>query len=288
MSWAEVKKINSNIKKTITEQIQSMSTQSILATKNETFIVPISGNYRITCIGRGGNGASGKKATALSGKRTTDQHTASGGEGGGGGGAAQSVIHLEAGQNIVITVNDAVSSFGNLLTATAGANATETSIGVGGTASGGNVFNSNGANGGEHASTLGGNGGTAGFIDGINSGGVGGIGGKSRNYPAVGGKGGDGGKGFFNVPLCFGVGVGIDQVVAGSGANGATGSMNDVGLINGKAGGKSMIFPDSNVSAGGGSGSVESGNYGIGEGGGGGGGGGFGGAGCVIISYVLV
>ena len=80
-------------------------------TANELFAVPMTGKYRVTCIGKGGDG--------------DDAHYRPGsyalnGSGGGAGGAVSAIFELEKRSSYVVTVNDAVSSFGNFLTATAG------------------------------------------------------------------------------------------------------------------------------------------------------------------------
>ena len=84
-----------------------------LFTKNGTFTVPQTGNYKLTAIGKGGDG--GKVyCTTASGWRS--------GGGGGAGGAAVKTVKLLKGASYAVTVSSAVSSFGSLVSATAGGN----------------------------------------------------------------------------------------------------------------------------------------------------------------------
>lgn len=76
-----------------------------------TFTAPMTGKYRVTCIGKGGDG--------------DDAHYQPGsyalnGAGGGAGGAASSIFSLTKGEVRNITVDSAVSSFGIVMTAAAG------------------------------------------------------------------------------------------------------------------------------------------------------------------------
>ena len=84
-----------------------------LFTKNGTFTVPQTGNYKLTAIGKGGDG--GKVyCTIASGWRS--------GGGGGAGGVAVKTVKLSKGASYAVTVSRAVSSFGSLVSATAGGN----------------------------------------------------------------------------------------------------------------------------------------------------------------------
>lgn len=121
-------------------------------TANNTFTVPQTGKYRITVIGKGGNGGSG--------------YEDSGGGGGGSGGWSCSELDLTKGQSYPITVTASNSSFGSLLSATAGQTGQAGegywgSTGAGGnagTASGGNIHNNTGYNGASCSYSTGGNG----------------------------------------------------------------------------------------------------------------------------------
>ena len=98
---------------------------------NQTWTVPQTGNYRITCVGKGGDGGRGGNYDGASG--------------GGSGAWCRSLLSLTKGTEIQITVNTAQSSFGNYLTATAGKSGSRGSGASGGTASGGNEINQKGA-----------------------------------------------------------------------------------------------------------------------------------------------
>ncbi len=73
---------------------------------NGTFLVPETGRYRITTVGKGGDGGRG--------------YEDSGGGGGASGGWSCSELDLTKGQSYPITVTASNSSFGSLLSATAG------------------------------------------------------------------------------------------------------------------------------------------------------------------------
>ena len=111
-------------------------------TANGTFTVPQTGTYRITAIGKGGDGGGGysKSSSAYYG-----------GGGGGAGGLAISELKLIKDASYTVTVSSATSSFGSLLTAAAGQagprGSAEAVAATGGTASGGNILNANGENG---------------------------------------------------------------------------------------------------------------------------------------------
>ena len=106
---------------------------------NGTFSVPQTGKYRVTVVGKGGNGGA-----ATYDRHTWGEHDGSGGSGGSGGWAS-SELTLSKGTSVAVTVG-AASSFGSYLSATAGSDASkpagleaETQAGTGGTASGGNL-----------------------------------------------------------------------------------------------------------------------------------------------------
>ena len=116
-----------------------------------TFTVPQTSKYRVTVVGKGGNG----------GKSTFDRNSwgendGSGGSGGSGGWAS-SELNLTKGASVAVTVG-AVSSFGSYLSAAAGADAAspdpseipafpEYVGGAGGTATGGTLRNISGISG---------------------------------------------------------------------------------------------------------------------------------------------
>lgn len=117
---------------------------SSTGTISENWVVPESGDYLITVIGKGGDGGSSFYESGY------ESISAAGGSAGGTGAWCQSVIKLSKGASIPITVNTSLSSFGSYLSATAGENGRVGSStyassplpgGSGGTASGGNQMN---------------------------------------------------------------------------------------------------------------------------------------------------
>lgn len=102
---------------------------------SEQFVVPIDGTYRITVVGKGGDGAS---------HDNFDE-----GNGGGGGAWARSLLKLNKSESVQVTCNNSISSFGSYLSATSGKNGRGTvssqSVSLGGTAVGGNEQNNNGS-----------------------------------------------------------------------------------------------------------------------------------------------
>ena len=101
---------------------------------SKKFVVPMDGTYRVTVVGKGGNGASSD---------TFDE-----GNGGGGGAWARSLLKLNKSESVQVTCNNSISSFGSYLSATSGKNGIGTvsseSVSLGGTAVGGNEQNNNG------------------------------------------------------------------------------------------------------------------------------------------------
>ena len=85
----------------------------VILTESTTWTVPRSGTYRVTCIGSGG-------LSELKGSASSNYHYA----GGGGGGIGVSQIYLSKSEQVAITVSDAVSGFGNYVSATAGESGT--------------------------------------------------------------------------------------------------------------------------------------------------------------------
>ena len=118
-------------------------------TENGTFVVPQTGNYKVTVIGKGGKGEAGG-ATYDSWK---------GGGGGGTGGAASSLLSLFKGEDVAVTADDSVSSFGSYLSATAGQGGSSGESGAKGIASGGNLYTAVGSNGSSASGNTGGKGG---------------------------------------------------------------------------------------------------------------------------------
>ncbi len=113
-------------------------------TANGTFTVPQTGNYKITVIGKGGDGSNAVQ-------NGIDYEYYAGG-GGGSGGAAELTAKLTKGESYPITVSKSTASFGSLVSATAGKNASGRTGGTAGTASGGSKLTSeNGESGGAAA-----------------------------------------------------------------------------------------------------------------------------------------
>ena len=150
-------------------------------TQNTEWTPPEDGFYRITCIGKSGDGETGYRGSYTSRpvRPTVTHSTMSGGYGGSGGaagGMARSVLELRTSTSVHCTVTTSITSFGDYLSATAG------------------IWNTPGA----------GTGGTD-FVTTGNEGGQGGRGGRhegetgtagSKSYPARGNDGkGNGGQG---------------------------------------------------------------------------------------------
>lgn len=122
-----------------------------VGTVSETFVVPETGDYRVTVVGKGGNGGDSFYMEGY------ESISSAGGSAGGTGGWCRSVVKLLKGESVPITVNPSISSFGSYLSATSGENGRKSSGtfassplpgGAGGTASGGGEKNVDGAAGG--------------------------------------------------------------------------------------------------------------------------------------------
>lgn len=169
-------------------------------TSNKEWIPPENGYYRITCFGKSADGTDG----GGQGYMVHQYHYAgSGGNGGGSGGLCRSVLHLTSESSIHCTVSGSITSFGDYMSATAASGIN------GGTASGGNEFNSNGLNGGrgglgvsysipDAGDRVLQNAGQAGSSGA--SGASGGSRGTNTWYYSDGGAGGGGGGAKYNVP----------------------------------------------------------------------------------------
>lgn len=137
MSWAEVFKINKNMKKALNEQLQDMKFQPVrIITATSTYKPEKTGLYKIICVGAGGNGY----YTAVG------SGSAHGSASGGGGGVAIKTMTLLSSTNYSVTIGTTASFAysGGAISATAGG--TPTAVGshhsgvyqaAGGTASGG-------------------------------------------------------------------------------------------------------------------------------------------------------
>lgn len=130
MSWAEVFKINKNMKRALNEQIQDLQYQEMkIITANGTYKPEKTGLYKVICVGAGGDGY---LWTKLSSQLTISS--------GGGGGVAIKTLHLSANTNYTVTVGTTASfvyDTNTILTATAGSNGNANTGGEGGVASGG-------------------------------------------------------------------------------------------------------------------------------------------------------
>ena len=133
MSWAEVFKINSNMKKPLNEQLNEVKEQlngrlrnticlpMRVITFSSTYTPEKTGLYKVICVG-GGGGAGGGSSSSYSGLTKKN--------GGGGGGVAIKTLRLSSTTSYNVTVST-TASFSTELSATAG---TSSSVG---TASGG-------------------------------------------------------------------------------------------------------------------------------------------------------
>ena len=131
MSWAEVFKINSNMKKPLNEQLRDIKYQPIrIITATGTFKPEKTGLYKVICVGAGGDGNIYKSNT-----------TASSLASGGGGGVAIKTLRLLSTTSYNVTVGTTASfthENGSLSAIAGGSgNANKGEGGTGGTASGG-------------------------------------------------------------------------------------------------------------------------------------------------------
>lgn len=272
MSWAETKIINSNFNEPLDELIKRKNFyRKEIITNSQTWVSPVSGIIYVTCVGKGGDGGSSWGAYP--------------GGGGGAGGVAHSKYEVSEGDSFTITLDALGTSFNGWMTATNGGNgptgiatntASEDPPALGGTASGGNILNSDGEPGGDSEEGSGGS--VTVFVDG-ESGGKGGL------------YGGDGGHGCLG-PIFSKAGDGDGGGVGGKTGGGGAGPRaleyrnGGKGLYGGGDGGSTSGTVASNV------GNAGSGGGGGGAYGGGGGGsaqysnGGQGASGAVIIEYL--
>ena len=128
MSWAEVFKINSNMKRPLNEQLRDMKFRPMrIITATGTYTPEKTGKYMVICVGAGGEGSA--RATS------TSQY----GSSGGGGGVAVKTLTLSKSTAYNVTVGTTASFTFNastIITATSG-NSSSSTGGTGGTASGG-------------------------------------------------------------------------------------------------------------------------------------------------------
>lgn len=138
MSWAEVFKINSNMKKPLNEQLRDMTLLPIRAiTTTMTYTPEKTGIYKVICVGAGGNGGASYSSNDV------------GGGSGGGGGVAIKTLKLLSSGSYSVTVGSTASfayDSSTIITATSGGTGNSDSGGDGGTASGGD-YNFNGTEG---------------------------------------------------------------------------------------------------------------------------------------------
>ena len=128
MSWSEVFKINSNMKKPLNEQIRESRFLPIrIITTTGTYTPEKTGLYKVVCVGAGGN------AYTESGVYYFTP--------GGGGGVAVKTLRLVSTTSYNVTVNGTASFAyeSTALTATSGGNGSSGKLGTGGTASGGDA-----------------------------------------------------------------------------------------------------------------------------------------------------
>ena len=145
MTWAEVGKINTNLKKTLNEQLQSHSFNILeVITATGTYTPKKTGLYRVICVGAGGNGVNNNS--------TSTYLTISGG----GGGVAIKDMVLDSTKTYNVTVSTA-AQFGTDIIANGGTTpkydgSTITTQPIGGTATGGD-YNFQGENGSSRSKT---------------------------------------------------------------------------------------------------------------------------------------
>lgn len=129
MSWAEVKKINNNMKKSLNEQMRDIKFQPMrVITSSTTYSPEKTGIYKVICVGAGGNGGYG------------DSSNTYGGGGGGGGGVAIKTLRLVKGTSYQVTASSTASFVYNtstIITAGSGGTGSYSGGGSGGSASGG-------------------------------------------------------------------------------------------------------------------------------------------------------
>jgi hypothetical protein len=125
MSWAEIFKINNNMKKTLNEQMREARFLPIrIITTTGKFTPEKTGIYKVICVGAGGDGYPSPTQVSA----------------GGGGGVAIKTLRLLSTTSYNVTVNDAASSFAynsTALTASSGEDGDKNESGGGGSASGG-------------------------------------------------------------------------------------------------------------------------------------------------------
>lgn len=148
MSWAEVFKINSNMKKPLNEQMRDLKFQPIrIITATGTFTPEKTGLYKVICVGAGGDGDTYKSSSTSGTARSAS---------GGGGGVAIKTLRLVSTTSYNVTVGTTASFTheSGSLSATAGSSgdASDGDGGTGGTASGGDL-NYSGSNGSYHTTT---------------------------------------------------------------------------------------------------------------------------------------
>lgn len=135
MSWAEVFKINDNMKNPLNKQMrESRFLPFEIITSSTTYTPVKTGIYKILCVGAGGNGVFNAPVGSASG---------------GGGGLAIKDIRLVKNTSYTISVESNASfayDSSTTITASAGGNGTNSAGGAGGTASGGD-YNYTGTNG---------------------------------------------------------------------------------------------------------------------------------------------
>ena len=83
-------------------------------TQNGTFVAPMTGKYRVTCIAKGGNGGD---------SNIRDNTYQLNGAGGGAGGAGQIILNLKKGELTIPVTANGTASFGSYLSAGPGENA---------------------------------------------------------------------------------------------------------------------------------------------------------------------
>lgn len=129
MSWSEVYKINSNMKRSLNKQLNDLKFQEIkIITSSGTYTPAKTGLYKVICVGAGGNGSYRAELSSS----TVGA--------GGGGGVAISNLSLFSNRSYAVTINREATFVYNseiTLNATGGSHSINGQVGAGGTASGG-------------------------------------------------------------------------------------------------------------------------------------------------------
>lgn len=131
MSWAEVGKLNKNMKRALDEQLRDLKFQELeIITSTKTYTPSKTGLYKVICVGAGGNGG------------YTGASNVWGSGSGGGGGVAVKTLRLSKNSGYAVTVSTTASFVYDdttIITATSGGSGGYANAGLAGSASGGDA-----------------------------------------------------------------------------------------------------------------------------------------------------